>query len=315
MDSTFILAIWAASACVTALLCWKAMVIGRRFNLLDVPDERKIHSTATPLMGGVVLLGAFLPLAILMALQTATSPRLDQLLIWISVAAALALVGIADDRHSLSPRLRLLLSFLIFGAAAYFEPIYNVRLLDFEHPRFSLGLGTRGIAIFFTVVCSVGLVNAVNMADGKNGLVIGLCMGWLGLLAMRAPPHFLPLIGILLSSLLVLLAFNLKGRLFLGDGGAYGMASAIGVLAIAIYNSPGDHATRAISAGEVMLMFAVPVFDSFRLTYKRWRRGQSPMAADRDHLHHHLLDQFGWPLGLILYWLVALGPAFLYFMH
>ena len=223
----------------------------------------------------------------------------------------MTIVGILDDRHSLSPRLRLLLSFSIFGIAAYIEPIYNVRVLDFEFPQFGLGLGTRGIAIFFTVLCCVGLVNAVNMADGKNGLVIGLCIGWLALLALRSPPIFLPLIALLMVVLTVLLLYNLNGKLFLGDGGAYGLASAIAVLAIAIYNSPGLHVTRAISADGLVLLFIVPVFDSFRLTYKRLRRGQSPMAGDRDHLHHHLQNELGWPAGLIAYWALALLPFIL----
>lgn len=66
---------------------------------------------------------------------------------------------------------------------------------------------------------------------------------------------------------------------------------------------------RAITADELMLLFATPVLDSFRLTFIRLRRGQSPMSADRDHLHHHLQDKFGWPVGLIVYLVIALTPA------
>jgi UDP-GlcNAc:undecaprenyl-phosphate GlcNAc-1-phosphate transferase len=235
-----------------------------------------------------------------------------KLLVWSAVVAGMTIIGILDDRHSLSPRARLLASFAIFGIAAYVEPIFNVRVLDFEYPSFSLGLGTRGIAIAFTVLCCVGLVNAVNMADGKNGLVIGLCIGWLLALSIRAPDNFLPLFSLLIAVLLVLLAFNLPGKLFLGDGGAYGLATAIGIMAIATYNSPGAYATRAMAAEELALLFAVPVFDSFRLTFKRLKRGQSPMAADRDHLHHHMQDRFGWPSGLVAYWSLAFIPLLVY---
>jgi UDP-GlcNAc:undecaprenyl-phosphate GlcNAc-1-phosphate transferase len=309
MNALPVIVLIAAAGLFTATLCFFSTHIGTTFNLLDVPGDRKKHRQVTSLMGGVVLLAVFIPAAMVLVAMIASPNHYFKLIVWLVAIGGMTVVGILDDRHSLSPRVRLLLSFLIFGLAAYIEPIYNVRVLDFEHPPFAFGLGTRGIAIAFTIICCVGLVNAVNMADGKNGLVIGLCIGWLGLLSLRSPTMFLPLIGLLTTVLIVLLVFNLRGKLFLGDGGAYGLASAIAILAIAIYNSPGEHATRALSGEEVMLLFAVPVLDSFRLTYKRIRRGDSPMAADRDHLHHHLQDRFGWPLGLLLYWFVAVFPV------
>lgn len=297
-----------AAPLLAYLLCRFAMPIASKFNLLDVPGDRKKHKHVTPLMGGVVILAVIVPAMLVLIAVTSPPNHMFKLLVWTMAVVGMTIVGILDDRHSLSPRLRLIASFGLFGIAAYIEPIFNVRVLDFEYPPFSLGLGTRGIAIAFTVLCCVGLVNAINMADGKNGLVIGLCIGWLALLALRAPIFLIPFIGLLILVLIVLLIFNWQGKLFLGDGGAYGLATAIGVLAISVYNSPGNHATRAMAAEEIMLLFAIPVLDSFRLTYKRMKRGQSPMAADRDHLHHHMQDRFGWPTGLILYWALALSP-------
>lgn len=308
MNDYLIGIIIVAAVCVAYLLCRFAMPIAEQFNLLDVPGDRKKHKHVTPLMGGIVILASIVPAMLALIAFAAPSNHIFKLLIWTSVLVGMAIIGILDDRHSLSPRLRLIASFGLFGIAAYIEPIFNVRVLDFEYPPISLGLGTRGIAIAFTVLCCVGLVNAINMADGKNGLVIGLCIAWLALLALRAPSFLLPFIGLLILVLAMLLVFNWRGKLFLGDGGAYGLATAIGVLAISVYNSPGNHATRAMAAEEIMLLFAVPVLDSFRLTFKRIKRGQSPMAADRDHLHHHMQDKFGWPRGLLIYWIIAILP-------
>lgn len=294
---------------LTLIVCMKAQAFGTLFNLMDIPDERKKHRSATPLMGGVVLLIAFIPVALVLIWLTASERWLPSLLIWLGCIIAMVFVGIADDRHSLSPRARLAISFIVFASAAAIDPTFNVRLLDFEYPRWTLGLGTWWLAIIFTVICCVGLINAVNMADGKNGLVIGLCLGWVGLLAMRAPIALLPVILLLAVVLVVLLIFNLRGQLFLGDGGAYGLACALALLSIMIYNTSGSHALRAISAGELVLLFIVPVFDSFRLTFVRVRQGRSPMSADRDHLHHHLQDRLGWPLGLIVYVALALLPC------
>jgi UDP-GlcNAc:undecaprenyl-phosphate GlcNAc-1-phosphate transferase len=312
MDGYIFGAIVCATVIVAFILCGHALAVGTYFNLLDVPGDRKKHKHITPLMGGIVILATVIPAAF--AIITFVTPETyrAKLLVWIAAVAGMTIIGILDDRHSLSPRARLLASFAIFGIAAYIEPIFNVRVLDFEYPPFSLGLGTRGIAIAFTILCCVGLVNAINMADGKNGLVIGLCIGWLILLATRAPDNFLPLIGLLIAVLLILLAFNLRGKLFLGDGGAYGFATAIAVIAIAIYNSPGSHATRAIAAEELALLFSVPILDSLRLTLKRLKRGQSPMTADRDHLHHFLQDRFGWLSGLVIYLNLAILPSFIF---
>ena len=300
------------SALLSMLLCIRARSIGKALGLMDIPAGRKMHRVETPLMGGIVLLCALLPVSAVSIHLTASDRWLPSFSIWLGAVASMALIGIADDRHSLSPKMRLLFSFIVFGAAAAFDPTFNVRILDFEHPAFAFGLGSWWLAIVFTIICLVGLVNAINMADGKNGLVIGLCIGWLMLLTLRAPPPMLPLIMILAVALAVLLVFNMAGRLFLGDGGAYGVACAIGLLAIMIYNSPGSHALRAISADELVVLFIVPVVDSFRLTYVRMRQGRSPMDADRDHFHHHLQDRFGWPGGLFIYWGIALGPAALW---
>ena len=308
MNQTFYVAsiLWAALAAV--LLCQYAERICTSLRLMDIPDGRKKHNAPTPLMGGVTLLGAFVPVALAYIIMSASERWFGSLLIWVGCVSAMALVGLGDDRHSLSPRLRLIISFLVFSTAAAVDPTFNIRVLDFNLPPLTLGLGTWWLAIIFTVICCVGLLNAVNMADGKNGLVLGLSLGWLGILSLRATGPLLPLTGIFAAVLAILLIFNMRGRLFIGDGGAYAIATAIGLLAIMIYNTPGTETLRAVSADELVLLFVVPVADSFRLTYKRLRQGRSPMSADRDHLHHHLQDRFGWPSGLMIYLIIAFLP-------
>lgn len=309
MLSTSAVVVWVVCGIATLILCTFSGPICEKFELLDIPDQRKRHHVATPLMGGLTLTLVGLPLVAAYTLFAAPAAWKPILLTWAACVAAMALLGLADDRHSLAARDRLLLSLLVFASAALVDPMFNVRVLDFEHPGFELGLGTAWLAIIFTTVCCVGLVNAVNMADGKNGLVIGLSLGWLSILATRAPAPLLPVILLLAVALGVLLLFNIRGRLFLGDGGSYGFSTAVGLITIIVYNSPGRYAHHAISAEQVMLLFAIPVLDSFRLTFLRIRQGRSPMSADRNHLHHYLQDRFGWPNGLIVYLVIALVPA------
>lgn len=309
MISPTIILLCLLCAMATGFLCWFADPICRSFKLLDIPEGgRKRHKHATPLMGGLVLILVILPLTIV-ASTLPEDGHTKAMSVYVFATMAIAAIGIADDRHSLSARTRIILTFLIFAIAAMAHPLYNVRVLSFSMPEFELGLAVMPLAVFFTSLCCVGLVNAINMADGKNGLVLGLCLGWLAILCFSAAPFMLPYIFLLMSGVVVLLSFNLRGKLFLGDGGAYGLAAAIGLLTIAAYNSEGIELNRPIHAQEIMLMFAVPVLDSFRLTFVRWRRGQSPMAGDRDHLHHHLQDKLGWPAGLFAYWALALLPT------
>lgn len=309
-----LLILCAVCAMATLVLALLAKPICEQLRLMDQPGARKLHRHNTPLLGGLTLCLAIMPVSVAATfLSSEPGPQAAILLSMVSTVA-MALLGMADDRHSLAARDRILLSVLIFGSVTIIDPLFLIRFLTFQSPHFEVGMGFLATGWAFTILCCVGLVNAVNMADGKNGLVIGLCLGWLALLALRAPSALFPLVLILCSALIVLLAFNLRGDLFLGDGGSYGFATATALLAIAIYNSPGTRFGRAMTADELMLLFAVPVIDSFRLTFVRLRRGVSPMTADRDHLHHHLQVRFGWPTGLIAYQIMALVPATLGFL-
>lgn len=301
------------SVVTTLILCLFARPLCTKLKLLDVPSARKLHRIATPLVGGLALAVVVLPISLIYSLLY-TPPQWHQpAFIYTFATMAMVLMGMEDDRRAISARTRLLLSLIVFGSVALFNPIFNVRSLRFAEPALEIGMGIAAVGYIFTTVCCVGLINALNMADGKNGLVIGLCLGWLPILSERAPPVIDPLIYIMMAALLVLLWFNMRGRLFLGDGGVYGLACGIALLTIATYNSPGSYSAHAIAGEQIMLLFGVPVLDSFRLTFARMRRGQSPMAPDRDHFHHHLQTRFGWPWGLIVYLAIALIPASLAF--
>jgi UDP-GlcNAc:undecaprenyl-phosphate/decaprenyl-phosphate GlcNAc-1-phosphate transferase len=299
----------------TTILGIFAPTLCKKMGLMDIPDARKTHQRPTPLLGGLALALVALPISLVFGIFLSPPELRSSILIFISAAIAMVLMGMEDDRRTLTARNRLILSLIIFASVATFDPLFNIRVLRFGNSGFEVGMGITVIGILFTTICCVGLVNATNMADGKNGLVIGLCLGWLTMLAVRAPNGLLPFILILIACLLVLLIFNLRSAIFLGDGGVYGLGCTIGLLAIAIYNSPGSIGGHAMAAEELMLLFGIPVLDSFRLTYVRLRRGQSPMAPDRDHLHHHLNNKFGWPWGLFVYFAIALIPSALNFMN
>ena len=293
----------------TTFLVYFRVKICTLFDLMDMPDERKLHRLNTPLLGGLTLALVILPSIAITTWFGEIGTYRNTILLFTFATMSMALVGLADDRHSLSATARIALAGIVFAILFIADPIFSVRILNFEMLHVRLGVGSWFLSIAFTVLCCVGLVNAVNMADGKNGLVISLCIGWLLILSYFAPPELLFAIVPLCVALGILLVLNLRGLLFLGDGGSYGFATAVGLLTIVVYNVSAASRDRQLSAEEVMLMLSVPVLDSFRLTYVRIRNGRSPMSADRDHLHHYLQNALGWPQGLVVYLVIALLPA------
>ena len=283
-----------------------ATPIGRALGLLDFPDGaggRKQHARVTPLVGGIAVAGAAIAAALMLRGLGHEGPSLDLHLGWLAVTvAAMFAIGTADDRYHLSPRLRLILTMLLLLFVVSYAADFSLAFLRFGGQRDVWLLGRAGD--IFTLVCLVGLLNAVNMADGKNGLVAGMGLIWTLVLAVHAPASLAPLLAAIGLALAVTWGFNMAGRLFLGDGGSYAVSGLFGLLSIFAYN----HDVAGMRADDVAVMFAIPVFDTIRLLTVRSIGGRSPFEGDRDHLHHHLYDRWGWPRGLWVYLAIVALP-------
>jgi UDP-GlcNAc:undecaprenyl-phosphate/decaprenyl-phosphate GlcNAc-1-phosphate transferase len=199
----------------------------------------------------------------------------------------------------LGARTRLAAASGILLAAIAQVPDFSVAFLLFSGQE-DLILFPPLLGVGFTLLCFVGLLNAVNMADGKNGIVIGQAIIWSTVLMLRLPSDMLPLMTGIAGALVVLFLFNMQGRLFLGDSGSYGLSAMFGLLGIYAWN----HGFADMRADDVALIFAVPVFDTLRLIVWRLAQGKSPFTPGRDHLHHYLYARWGWPRPLP--WLLAL---------
>jgi UDP-GlcNAc:undecaprenyl-phosphate GlcNAc-1-phosphate transferase len=286
-------------AAIAWLVGRNAEWLGRRLGLLDFPDPaggRKQHARVTPLVGGLAVL-----LATLCGLLIpGTGIGLDGA--WLAIlSTGMFLVGAADDRFGLSAPFRLLFASLILLLAIAEVPDFRLGFLLFSGGEELILLeGLAGIG--FTLLCLIGFLNAVNMADGKNGLVIGQAIVWTLVLMVRLPAEQLPLLAAILGCLVVLFGFNIRGRLFLGDSGSYGISAIFGLLAVYGWNMGFSD----FRADDVALIFALPVFDTIRLILYRVACGKTPFTPGRDHLHHYLYDRWGWPAPL---WAVLLLVA------
>jgi UDP-GlcNAc:undecaprenyl-phosphate/decaprenyl-phosphate GlcNAc-1-phosphate transferase len=276
-----------------------ARALALRFGLMDMPDPvggRKRHDIATPLVGGLAVISSTVTILVAVAWIGQGSGGLALHLGWMAFAVGtMFAIGLIDDRFGLSPRLRLVVAVLVFGVAALSAPDLALSYLRFSWLDTPVFLGGLGVA--FTILCLVGLLNAVNMADGKNGVVIGFSLIWTIFLSAYAPPPLMPVLLALGAGLTVIFIFNLKGRLFLGDGGSYGLSCLFGLLFIYVFNFSFDRLT----ADMVALWLAVPVLDCIRVMLMRIANKRSPFAGDRDHLHHYLHRTLPWGWGLSLY--------------
>ena len=254
---------------VSLFLCLLAHPIGRLLGILDTPDgERKTHSQATPLVGGIAIMVPVVTMCGVLAVATPMAPLYATLGV---TAAAFLLVGLIDDRGQIRPLYRLLLSTILCLGAVLAVPALGVDFLLFSFDPHLIAPGAW-LMLGFSLLCLVGVQNATNMADGKDGLAIGLSLLWTGLLFAHAPDHLRPLLLVLAVGLALVLIFNLSGRLFLGDSGSYSISAFVGLATIYCYGV----GFPVLRADVVALWFLIPVVDCLRLMGCGW-----PAAARR----------------------------------
>jgi UDP-N-acetylmuramyl pentapeptide phosphotransferase/UDP-N-acetylglucosamine-1-phosphate transferase len=129
-------------------------------------------------------------------------------------------------------------------------------------------------------VFAVGFINALNMADGANGLVPGIALASFAVFFME---YGRPMDGALMFACSIFFIFNvISGWYFLGDTGSYGLGAILlgyGLLGVA----DGD-----FSAGFMAALFCYPCVDFMVSVIRRFRAGRSPFSADNGHLHNRL---------------------------
>ncbi len=295
--------LYAFSAALSVAICVFAERIGDYLGVIDAPDgKRKIHSRRTPLVGGLAVV---LPLALAgVSLAINTGDVAFYGTLTAAIVAHFA-IGFVDDHRGLPPLLRLAGCVATVLAVVTLMPPLLIGSLDFSFLASAVPLGAAGV--LFTVVCIVGLTNALNMADGQNGVVAGLSLIWALLLFAYAPAELHALLAVLAIGLAITLAFNLRGRVFLGDSGTYGISAILAATAIYSYNADPS----AFRADAVMLLFLVPVVDCLRLIATRIPRYGTAFVGDRNHLHHIFLRLMSPRAALLCYWALVGVPSVL----
>jgi UDP-GlcNAc:undecaprenyl-phosphate GlcNAc-1-phosphate transferase len=252
--------------------------LASRLGLIDYPGaaSHKTHRTPTPLSGGLVIpFSAVLPLIALRGgLDHDTTIILGGML-------GMTVLGILDDRFTLSPLLKLAGQVLVVAvvlAGGIQVHITRIPLVD----------------ILLSALWLIGMTNAFNFVDSMDGLAVGLA-GVSGAFFMLVTidalqPALALLSASILGSCVGLFFFNVApARLFLGDSGAQSLGITLAALGIAY--TPGQAGfPQSMTWFIPILVLGVPIFDMVLVISSRLMAHQRVYQARQDHVYHRLVD-------------------------
>lgn len=289
------------SSVLTAFLAvnwvyFKILRIALAKNLVDNPGERKLQQRPIPVLGGIAvyfgLLGGVLTGC--MAEVLVGNVAFTDLLPVVCGMSVMLYVGAMDDILGLSSRSRLLIETLTVLGLVVSTGVG----VDTFNGLWGVTTYSWWLAVPLTVFAGVGIINAVNMIDGVNGLSSGLCItccGQFGLMfIMMGEVDNAVLAFATASALLPFFIHNVFGRrsrMFIGDAGTMVM----GLLLTWFMMCMLDRDSRMVSFAHTMgvngiamtlAILSVPVFDTLRVMGMRVLNGRSPFSPDKTHLHH-----------------------------
>lgn len=276
---------FAASVALTPLV----RVIAWRYGVVDCPDGvRKMHGRPVPLWGGVaVYIALALGLAAARCGSYAAGPVLDRLIVLlVSVAGLVCLFGAIDDSRRLSSRMKLLLQVVavlpVVLVGCWVPTIWICGIpVDF---------GWLGVPL--TICWFIGCINALNLLDGMDGLasLVGISTAaMMGLIGVNeGHPEVAVVSTVLVASLVGFMVYNLPpATIFLGDSGSMVIGLVVGLLGF--QGNLKTPATLSITAPAVIM--ALPLLDVVLAVIRRKLTGRKVDSADRQHIHHRLLDR------------------------
>ena len=258
-----------------------------KIGAIDIPkDNRRMHKKPTPRIGGLAIIFGFTVATLCFAQPS------RQLYGTLAGAAIIAVMGVIDDCKNLPAKLKFVIQIIaalvvVFAGDIKIDVFTNPNFLS-DNPYWVL---PEWLSVTLTVIWIVFITNAVNFIDGLDGLAAGVSAIMsisLVFISIRVGEYSIAILGIaLMGSCFGFLPFNFNpAKIFMGDTGSTFLEFMLATLSIqGVFKS-----YAVISFAVPLLILGLPLFDALFAMIRRILRGQSPMTADRGHLHHRLVD-------------------------
>ncbi|MFB3784862.1 MAG: glycosyltransferase family 4 protein [bacterium] len=264
--------------------------LAQALDITDRPSSRKVHDRPVPYLGGMAFHVALsLPLLYVFiwaphVLDAQIS--LPQLRTLYLAAAGFLLLGVWDDIQPIPPTVKLAvqagLSVLLVGSGFTIDEMTSP-----FGGKIPLGWLSWGLSVFWILT----IVNAINFIDGLDGLAAGVVFFAAVanfLIALHPWQNFICLISLsLMGATLGFLPYNFSpARIFMGDAGSLYLGALLAGLSL-VSNTKG---ATAMSLSLPLVILSIPLLDTVLTIIRRGRRGFNFFTADREHLHHRLLQ-------------------------
>ena len=290
MEITFwvIAPVFILAFVVTFLMTPVSMWLARKIGAVDVPlDKRRMHQRTIPRFGGMAV---FVGTMVTILLFEGGEPSITTAMVGGVLMYALGVVDdLVDVRPSIKFAAQTIIAIIIYVMGIRITFITNY-FGDTDHLRFG------AVASFIiTVLWIVGITNTINLIDGLDGLAAGITA--ISALSMAYVAYIRGSVGgmtivcialvAIAGSCIGFLPFNFSpAKTFLGDGGALFLGYMIAIMAVI---SPLRRST-VIAAVVPIVALAIPIFDTSFAIVRRIASHRSIMSADKEHLHHRLME-------------------------